>query len=599
MEAGPSEPPCRWRFQTTVCCFFLREEVVSDTGKGPTRWDQVSDMETNKGEPLITCRNSRNVIKTGRVCVARDEYGRAGPWSDCMKNPIVDHKTRGTPVICPCGDRHGEGANMSQASIGNLGTCMPMQREKSKWKNHKDQNTDAACRGGTTRSSDEPSQRRGSEGVVLSRPSQGSTERDESLRRAKPYEIPIERVKEAYRRVKENGGTAGIDHIEIEEFEKKLDKNIYRIWNRMSSGSYHPSPVRAVEIPKKNGGKRMLGIPTIPDRIAQTVAKNYLEPLIEPIFHRDSYGYRPGKSAMDAVSAARQRCWNYDWIIVFDVKGLFDNIDHNKLMELVKKFTNTPWLILYIERWLKAPMQMPDGTPKERAAGTPQGGVISPLLANLFMHHTFDAWMDEKHPHNPFERFADDSAVHCRSLKQAEYIRRDIETQLKKWNLDLHPEKTHIVYCKDGNRTGEHPKTSFDFLGYTFRPRMVKSRYGNVFVSFTPAVSNKAKKDMRRKIHDWRMHLRPYYSLDDLSREYNPALRGWVNYFKNYRKSETYSVLIYMNNALVEWARKKYKKLRSHRKRAEQFLRAVGKREPELFIQWQMGIFQAGIVGAG
>jgi len=244
-------------------------------------------------------------------------------------------------------------------------------------------------------------------------------------------------------------------------------------------------------------------------------------------------------------------------------------------------------------------MMMPDGTIKERSSGTPQGGVISPLLANLFMHHAFDAWMQEKHPNNPFERYADDGAVHCRTLKQATYLRRDIESQLRKWDLQMHPEKTHIAYCKDEDRKGSYPVTSFDFLGYTFRPRRSKNRYGELFVSFIPAVSNASKKEMRRKIHDWRMHLKPDKTLDDLSRMFNPALRGWVNYFQNFHKSGMYPVLRQMNRALALWARRKYKKLGAHRKRAEQWLRGIAEREPELFIQWQIGILPGRMVGAG
>ena len=407
---------------------------------------------------------------------------------------------------------------------------------------------------------------------------------------AKPYEIPMERIEEAYRIVRSNSGTAGTDNIDMDEFESRLEDNLYKIWNRMSSGSYFPPPVRGVEIPKKSGGKRLLGIPTISDRIAQTVAKNYFEPRLEPIFHRGSYGYRPGKSAIDAVSAARKRCWNYGWVIVLDIKGLFDNIDHNLLMKLVKRYTDIPWLILYIERWLTAPMQNPDGTVKERTSGTPQGGVISPLLANLFMHHAIDAWMEEKHPNNPFERYADDGTVHCRSLKQAEYLRRDINNRLKLWKLQLNTEKTHIAYCKDDDRTEEYPTTSFDFLGYTFRPRRSKNKYGKHFINFTPAVSNASKKEMRRKIHDWRMHLKPDKTPEDLSAMFSSSIRGWYNYFRNFYKSETYSVLDYMNQALVHWAERKHKRLRGHRRRARQWLRAIAKREPELFIQWQLGI---------
>lgn len=476
---------------------------------------------------------------------------------------------------------------------------MPMQREKSKWKNRKDQNTDAAFRGGTTRSSDETPQWEGSEGVVSFSYVDGSTGREECIRMTRPYEIPMEIVRKAYLQVKSNAGSAGIDGESMEDFEKNLEDNLYKIWNRMTSGSYFPPPVKAVEIPKKSGGIRVLGIPTIGDRVAQTVAKIYLEPLLEPIFYRDSYGYRPGKSAIDAVRVTRTRCWSYDWVIVLDIKGLFDSIDHELLMKLVRKHTDIRWVILYVKRWLEAPMQMPNGDMKERTAGTPQGGVISPLLANLFMHYAFDAWMDANHPNNPFERYADDGTVHCVSLKQALYMRDSIAARLRKWKLSLNTEKTHIAYCKDDERKGEYRETSFDFLGYTFRPRRSKNKYGRLFINFTPAVSNSAKKEMRRKMHDWRMRLKPDVSIDDLSRMFNPSIRGWYNYFSKFYKSETYPVLRQMNHALVQWARKKYKKLRRHKNRAEQWMRGIAERQPELFIQWQTGILPGRMVGAG
>ena len=203
----------------------------------------------------------------------------------------------------------------------------------------------------------------------------------------KPFNIDKKLVYDAYRAVKDKAGAAGVDGQSLEQFDKDLMQNLYKIWNRMSSGSYFPPPVRAVSIPKKNGGQRILGVPTVADRVAQMVVKQVVEPVLEPIFMPDSYGYRPGKSALDAIGITRKRCWQYDWILEFDVRGLFDNIDHTLLLRAVRKHVKCKWALLYIERWLKAPIELEDGTLVERTRGTPQGGVISPVLANLFMHY--------------------------------------------------------------------------------------------------------------------------------------------------------------------------------------------------------------------
>lgn len=406
----------------------------------------------------------------------------------------------------------------------------------------------------------------------------------------KTYEIPIEIVYEAYKKVKANAGSEGIDGISIEEFESNLDDNCYKIWNRMSSGSYFPPPVKAVEIPKKSGEIRTLGIPTVSDRIAQTVVKTYFEPLVEPFFHKDSYGYRPGKSAIDAIGTTRRRCWDYDWVLEFDIKGLFDNIDHEMMIECVKRHTNSPWMILYIERWLKTTMIMPDGLVRKRTAGTPQGGVISPVLANLFLHYAFDMYMQENHPNMPFERYADDGIVHCRTLKDANELRNDLVRRFREWKLELHPTKTKIVYCKDENRKGEYETTKFDFLGYTFRARDSKNKYGKYFMGFSPAVSNNAVKTMQQTIHGWHMHLKPDKSIEDLSKMFNPIVRGWINYYGCFYKSELYKVLRQLNLALIRWVRHKYKKLNRYWRRAARWLNGIARREPELFNQWQIGI---------
>jgi RNA-directed DNA polymerase len=413
------------------------------------------------------------------------------------------------------------------------------------------------------------------------------------LEKAKPFEISKHVVWEAYKRVKANKGAAGVDEESIAGFEEKLKDNLYRIWNRMSSGSYFPPPVKAVEIPKKSGGKRILGVPTVADRIAQMVAKMYFEPMVEPYFQADSYGYRPGKSAMDAVAATRERCWRYDWLLEFDIKGLFDNIDHELLLRAVRTHTDCKWLILYIERWLKAPFQTEEGQVRDRKAGTPQGGVISPLLSNLFLHYVFDLWMKRNRSQNPWARYADDGVAHCRTRGEAEDLLEQLHRRFRECGLELHPDKTRIVYCKDDDRRGDFPETRFDFLGYTFRPRRSKSRYGKFFINFTPGVSNKACKAMRQTIRQWRLQLKPDKTLEDFSRMFNPVIRGWINYYGRFYKSALYSVLRHMNRALILWARRKYKRLNRHRRRAEYWLGKVARRDPQLFAHWRMGIVPA------
>jgi len=408
--------------------------------------------------------------------------------------------------------------------------------------------------------------------------------------KTKPFEISKHVVWEAYKQVKANKGAAGIDNKSITVFEEHLENNLYKIWNRMSSGSYLPPPVKVVEIPKKNGGTRILGVPTVADRIAQTVAKMYFEPRVEPYFHQDSYGYRPGKSAIDAVAVTRRRCWRYNWLLEFDIKGLFDNIDHDLLMRAVKTHTDNKWLLLYIERWLKAPFQMEDGRIIERRSGTPQGGVISPVLSNLFLHYVFDKWMERNFLKNPWARYADDAVTHCRTKAEAEGLLERLHGRFNECGLELHPDKTQIVYCKDDDRRGDYPEIKFDFLGYTFRPRRSKNRYGKFFINFTPGVSNKAAKAMRHTIRNWRIHLKPDKSIDDISRMFNPVIRGWINYYGRFYKSALYPVLRHMNRVLIHWARRKYKRLSCHRRRAEHWLGRIARREPQLFAHWQMGI---------
>lgn len=406
------------------------------------------------------------------------------------------------------------------------------------------------------------------------------------MRKSKPYEIPKTAVMEAYKKVKRNKGSAGIDGITFEDFERDLKGNLYKLWNRMSSGSYFPSPVLAVEIPKKNGGTRRLGIPTIADRIAQMVARMFVEHKVEPIFHEDSYGYRPGKSALDAVGKARERTWKYDYVLELDIKGLFDNIDHRLLMKAVEKHVDEKWVKLYIERWLVAPFETMAGDVIERKAGTPQGGVISPVLANLFLHYAFDVWIQKNHPNCPFERYADDVIVHCKTLQEATQVKRTLETRMSEVKLELHPDKTRIAYCKDKDRKGEYPITEFEFLGYTYKAMYIRCRDGKMRNNFLCYVSKKSGKRFRDKIKKLEIHKKTGSTIQMISERLNPMIRGWMNYFGKYNPSAMKYTLQVIERRIVKWAMSKYKYLRGRRKRAEKWLSQVKRREPSLFAHW-------------
>jgi group II intron reverse transcriptase/maturase len=414
---------------------------------------------------------------------------------------------------------------------------------------------------------------------------------EEPVPEAKPYDIPKQLVWEAYQRVKANRGASGVDGETLAAFEKDLKGNLYKVWNRMSSGSYLPPPVRLVEIPKDNGGKRPLGIPTVADRVAQTVAKMALEPLLEPVFHEDSYGYRPGRSALDAVGAARKRSWGADWVIDLDIRAFFDSIPHDLVERAVAHHTDLPWVRLYVARWLRAPVQRLDGTLEERTKGTPQGGVISPLLANLFLHYAFDLWMQRSFPSVRFERYADDAIVHCGSEGQAQAVLEAIRRRFEQCGLELHPVKTRIVYCKDDDRPGEAEHIKFDFLGYTFQPRLAKNRWGEFFVSFLPAISTKAATAIRTTIREWRMaSTRNNQQLEDLAQLVNPSVRGWMNYYGRFYRSKCVQVLRHLNEALAAWAQRKFKRFRRRERAAMHWLGRVARRDPNLMVLWRLGV---------
>ncbi|MGA3220961.1 MAG: group II intron reverse transcriptase/maturase [Acidimicrobiales bacterium] len=418
--------------------------------------------------------------------------------------------------------------------------------------------------------------------------------------KVKSFEIDKRLVYEAWEKVRANKGAPGVDAISVELFESQLKDNLYKLWNRLSSGSYFPGPVRGVEIPKDHGaGVRLLGVPNTVDRVAQTAAAMLLEAKLEPIFHPDSYGYRPGRSALDALAVARKRCWEKDWVVDFDIRAFFDSVPHDLLLKAVAHHTDERWVLLYISRWLVAPVQMPDGTIVAREKGTPQGSPISPVLANLFMHYAFDRWMDREFPGSPFERYADDVLAHCGSEGQARELRAAVAERLGALGLELHPDKTKIVYCKDANRRGNFEHTSFDYLGYTFRERLAIGPRG-YFSGFSPAMSNGARKAVGQKVRAWHLNRRSDMDLSDLAEAINPQVRGWVNYYGAFYRSELRFLAWRINEHLARWAMQKFKRFRGRYLRAMEWLQRVFRHQPALFVHWKLVAFTARrTVGAG
>ncbi|WP_425824732.1 group II intron reverse transcriptase/maturase [Streptomyces fractus] len=390
---------------------------------------------------------------------------------------------------------------------------------------------------------------------------------DKLKSQVKPFEILKSEVWEAWREVRANKGAAGVDGQSVEEFEKDLKNNLYKIWNRMPSGAYFPPPVRAVEIPKPHGGgTRVLGIPCVADRVAQTVVARHLSRRVEPMFHPDSYGYRPQRSALDAVERCRERCWKKDWVIDLDVQKFFDTVRWDLVVKAVEAHTDAVWVKLYVKRWLCAPLQLPDGTLQQRDRGTPQGSSVSPVLANLFMHYAFDMWLVREFPTVDFERYADDAVIHCVSERQARRVLAALGDRMEEVGLRLHPDKTRIVYCKDAFRHGSAEHTAFTFLGFTFRQRRVRGKDGTPFLSFMPAISKDALKKISSEIRSWRLHQRINHTITELAQRLNPLIAGWMQYYGRYYRSAMYPLLRRINAYLVRWLREKYKHLRAVRK---------------------------------
>lgn len=399
----------------------------------------------------------------------------------------------------------------------------------------------------------------------------------------KPISISKRLIYESYKEVSGNKGASGVDGQTLLEFEKDLRKNLYKLWNRMSSGSYFPQPVKEVLIPKSGGGKRPLGIPTVTDRIAQTVVKKLIEPRIDKVFHVDSYGYRPKKSAHDALKACRKRCWQTNWVVDIDIKGYFDNIDHQLLLKAFERHVKEKWVLLYVKRWLTTSVKR-NGEIEEREKGTPQGGVISPLLANLFLHYVFDKWISKHYPNIKFERYADDIVIHTHTQEESEKLLNRLKLRFEQCKLEMHPTKSKIVYCKDCKRIGDYPVYSFDFLGFTFRPRLASNKKGMYYTGFLGSISRTGEKSIRRRIRSWKLHRQSERSLQELAEHINPQVRGWINYYSLFSKRGISRVLVSINRRILKWIRMKYK-LTSKRQVLKAF-KLHRHRSPKLFAHW-------------
>jgi group II intron reverse transcriptase/maturase len=406
------------------------------------------------------------------------------------------------------------------------------------------------------------------------------------MKGSKPFQIDKWEVWRAWERVLANKGAPGEDGESLEDFAKDLEGNLYKVWNRMSSGTYFPPPVKAVEIPKASGGTRLLGVPAVADRVAQTVAAARVEAAVEPLFRPDSYGYRPRKSALDAVGACRERCWRYDWVVEFDIRKFFDAVPWDLMVKAVEAHVEEKWVILYVKRWLAAPLRMPDGTLAERDRGTPQGSCVSPVLANLFMHHAFDMWMEREFPACPYERYADDGVVHCSSEAEARDVRAALAARMGEVGLELHPDKTRIVYCRDSNRRApwDGPE-SFDFLGYAFRARAVQGKRGR-FTGFGPAVSGTAVKAMSQTVRSWRLHRHVNLTWEQLVQWIGPLIRGWMSYYGRYYRSALYPLLARVNFYIQRWLRRKYRRLRPLKALARAWKRITAQ-NPRALPHWQ------------
>ena len=418
------------------------------------------------------------------------------------------------------------------------------------------------------------------------------TKTEETQSHGKPFPVSKQMAWDAYQKVKTKGKAHGVDEMSMKDFEEKLSGNLYKIWNRLASGTYFPPAVREVEIPKKEGKMRKLGIPTVGDRIVQTVVKDYMESSIDRLFHEHSHGYRPQKSAHQALEVARVNVKRHDWVIDMDIKGFFDNISHELMLKALDKVVAEKWVRMYCKRWLEMPVQKLDGSiVGKEGLGTPQGGVVSPLLANLFLHYAFDMWITRQHPAISFERYADDVIVHCNTREEAEVILFQITGRMTQCQLELHPLKTKIVYCKDFKRKDKHEHVQFDFLGFSFQPRStILKRSGSIRTQFDLAISRASQKKIVEEVNSFRIHRWSNGTIEEIADELYSKLQGWINYYGKFRKWEFLNIFRRLSYRLMRWVQNRYKILGVNE--AYEWLRLYQKEHPNLFVHWRVGFKQ-------
>jgi group II intron reverse transcriptase/maturase len=410
-----------------------------------------------------------------------------------------------------------------------------------------------------------------------------------NVMQTKSVPVTMKKVVDAYRKVRANKGGGGVDGLTLKAYETDISKQLYKVWNRLTSGSYFPPEVRMVQIPKSDGKLRDLGIPTVGDRVAQQVIKTYLEPRYERLFSKSSYGYRPDKNAHQAIGQCQQDCWKHDWVIDLDIKGFFDNIEHEWMLRMLEQEVSERWVLMYIERWLKAPMQKPDGTQKERTKGTPQGGVISPLLANIYLHYVIDIWLERKNKGVTFQRYADDIVIHCHSKEAAQALLLSIKERLMKFGLELSEEKTKVVYCKRGSSPDrKEEQQKFTFFGHDFKPKTAKNRStGKRFLGYVATIGQSAKTKMYQAFRSCNLHKRTDLSLKAIAEMINAKLRGWIGYYGKYGSNDLWYVFKMLNYRLLKWWKRKHK-TGSIYKAIEQ-IRKEQQSKPQLFVHWQAG----------
>lgn len=412
---------------------------------------------------------------------------------------------------------------------------------------------------------------------------------DVHVRRTVP--ISYEMVARAYQKVKRGGKTPGVDEESWAAFEAKgVERQLYLIWNRLSSGSYFPSAVKRIEIPKGDGGTRKLGIPTMRDRIAQEVVKDYMEKRIDVHFHEHSYGYRPLKSSHEAIKQVRANVLEKDWVVDMDISKFFDEIDHGLMLKSVEAMMEEKWVRLYVQRWLEMKVENADGSIEEsKGKGTPQGGVISPLLANLYLHHSLDKWLEKNHPSVSFVRYADDMVLHCRTEEEAQGLLIALRERLTEVKLRLNEGKTKIVYCKDYRRKALHDKSQFGFLGFSFQPRIAQSTRepGSSYTIFTAEISKENQKKIRENVRECVNWGNTTMELEDIAKELNSRLRGWINYFGIFGKRSLRRTMLYVEEKLTGWIRRKHK---ASKKTGIMLLQTARKKKPRLFFHWERGL---------